>query len=560
MLRKTYFALVLMLAFVGLPHITQAGNSHNVPTGLPEIQAREGDHFSPYIVSGCAPTVPSPASLTFTSGQMGACNGYVRGASSDLVYVTQAAAAVGPLNAGNGTYWLAIHRDTSTTVAGWTRQAGTHYLTSINATQPANPSGGYVFARVTVSGGVITAVRDQRALDPVEARTGVYNAVNDGFSPFATAAANSTALAATIARALPGSTIQLPSGSYTMSTGVSITKPLIIQGLETSHGAAEGTEITYTGSGALFQFSAVRHVGLKNLRLILSGTNTAQILHVAGVWFGEYTNLLLATASNNQEAIRITNTDAGSANFGSYFNIFRSVRTIGSNNAANTADYGVYIRGTGGPNVTHTVFINSWITNHGGDGLNIDGSDTMIFEGVSVENNLRHAYNITNMSQPIWIGGEVAAPVGFFGFNIGANISNPTWINPAVVLTDNIGTMSGSFSTYPINGLIRGNNILTRQPINGIVDTGIIAIAKWQGFIYVVDQTDGDSGIIELRGNSNGVRLIESAGGRFTTTAGNAGTINIYYSPANDRYEIENRRGLTINIAYGMMGGSLLNN
>jgi hypothetical protein len=62
------------------------------------------------------------------------------------------------LAGGNGTYWLCLHRDLSTAVAGWTRRAGSHYLWQLAGSQPADPAGGLCFASITVAGAVITAV------------------------------------------------------------------------------------------------------------------------------------------------------------------------------------------------------------------------------------------------------------------------------------------------------------------------------------------------------------------------------------------------------------------
>jgi hypothetical protein len=115
---------LLLCLLVLLPwSLAWATNTHQTPDEARERQAWFGDVTSPYIHSGCLPSVPA-SSLTFGTF---ACTGYVRAASNDLVYVSQAA-AVEPLNAGNGTYWLALHRDTSTSVSSWTRQSGTHYL------------------------------------------------------------------------------------------------------------------------------------------------------------------------------------------------------------------------------------------------------------------------------------------------------------------------------------------------------------------------------------------------------------------------------------------------
>src|ERR1044071_3128026 len=61
---------------------------------LRELHASLGDALRPFVASGCLPTVPS-SSLTLGAF---ACKGWVRGASQELVYVDQGAAAVGPLS------------------------------------------------------------------------------------------------------------------------------------------------------------------------------------------------------------------------------------------------------------------------------------------------------------------------------------------------------------------------------------------------------------------------------------------------------------------------------
>ena len=112
-----------------------------------------GDSFSPFIAAGGQPVVPT-ASLTLDPF---ATTAYVLDGTS-WHGVDQPSAALGPLNAGDGTYWVVIHRETGSVVSGWTRQAGTHYAWQINPAQPATPAGGLLFAQVTVAGGAITGV------------------------------------------------------------------------------------------------------------------------------------------------------------------------------------------------------------------------------------------------------------------------------------------------------------------------------------------------------------------------------------------------------------------
>lgn len=135
------------------PDLGLPSNTHAETTPMAEVRRIQGDGSSPYVVSGCAPAVPS-SSLVLTAF---ACTAYVRGASGELVYVAQPAATVTYPDV-TGVHWLALHRDTTSTVSGWTRRAGSHYLWQTATSPPADPSGGVVIAQVTIAGSVITVV------------------------------------------------------------------------------------------------------------------------------------------------------------------------------------------------------------------------------------------------------------------------------------------------------------------------------------------------------------------------------------------------------------------
>src|SRR5215510_7463842 len=111
--------LCLFLLLLLLPTRGFCANTHSTPDPSAEQRAWFGDALAPYVVSGCLPSVPS-SSLTLAAF---ACQGYVHDTSGELIYVDQPAHAVGPLSGGDGTYWLALHRDFSSAVSGWTRQA-----------------------------------------------------------------------------------------------------------------------------------------------------------------------------------------------------------------------------------------------------------------------------------------------------------------------------------------------------------------------------------------------------------------------------------------------------
>ena len=89
-----------------------AANTHNLGSQSREQAAWFGDMMQPHAVSGCVPAVPASTLLIGAT----ACQAYVRATTGELVYVAQAASTIGPLSGGDGTYWLAVHRDTSSTV------------------------------------------------------------------------------------------------------------------------------------------------------------------------------------------------------------------------------------------------------------------------------------------------------------------------------------------------------------------------------------------------------------------------------------------------------------
>ena len=158
MRRFLFCCLCLALGIVTV----HAGNETLTdPTQL--LRARLGDLATAAIVSGCLPVVPA-SSLTLAAF---ACDGTVLDGRALIPVVQAATRPVGPLNAGNGTYWLALHRNVQGVVGSWTREALTHYLWIKSATAPAAPAGGYLFGKVTVAGGVITAVNSLANPNPV---------------------------------------------------------------------------------------------------------------------------------------------------------------------------------------------------------------------------------------------------------------------------------------------------------------------------------------------------------------------------------------------------------
>lgn len=158
-------------------------NTHGKPNSFFELESFFGDALKPYISDGALPTVPA-SSRTLAAF---ATAGYVRGSDGELVYVTQPAISLTLANT-NGVHWLAIHESTSAAVSSWTRRAGSHYIFRQVTSQPANPTGGLVFAKVTIAAGIITAVDDYRiplslaqseVYDPLDP---LYGAAGDGIT------------------------------------------------------------------------------------------------------------------------------------------------------------------------------------------------------------------------------------------------------------------------------------------------------------------------------------------------------------------------------------------
>jgi hypothetical protein len=129
-------------------------NTHIQPDHAAEINAVHADLLSPAILASTW-AVPVPPSMTFAPFDLYA---YVlAGSPARLTYVYQAPVSLA-LTGGDGLYWVAAHADTSTVVSGWTRRIGSYYLWRAAGTQPADPAGGLVGLKVTVAGGVITAI------------------------------------------------------------------------------------------------------------------------------------------------------------------------------------------------------------------------------------------------------------------------------------------------------------------------------------------------------------------------------------------------------------------
>ncbi|MGI9306121.1 MAG: hypothetical protein ACR2P5_02330 [Gammaproteobacteria bacterium] len=203
-----------------------------------------GQSFESFISRGGLPAVPG-ASQTFAPFETKA----IIVDALDWFMVEQAPAPVGPLNAGDGNYWLAAHRSEVDVVAGWTRQPDTHYLWQQAAVQPPDPSGGVIFTQAVVAGGVITAASSLAATSPLRSQrvgSALYAQEVGVFGDNATE--NSLALQ----RAINLSDhVQLPAGTIEFDQTISLRAGMLLSGAGMGHVdfPNTGTILQYTGTG-----------------------------------------------------------------------------------------------------------------------------------------------------------------------------------------------------------------------------------------------------------------------------------------------------------------------
>lgn len=132
-------------------------NDHNLPLSTAEVRARDRDALSSYVSRGGVFAVPV-TSLILASVATDAYIVEGPAGQEELAYVSQPSESI-TFPAVNGEHWVGIDTSTTAVRAGWTRPTfGAHYLIQQVATEPAVVDSILVLTRVTVAGGVITAV------------------------------------------------------------------------------------------------------------------------------------------------------------------------------------------------------------------------------------------------------------------------------------------------------------------------------------------------------------------------------------------------------------------
>ncbi|MGI9298607.1 MAG: glycosyl hydrolase family 28-related protein, partial [Gammaproteobacteria bacterium] len=450
--------------------VALGANTHSLGSEARERGAWWSDAINGYVVSGCEPT--TSASTTVTAF---ACEGYLED-SGEIIYTIQPSSVVGPLSGGDGTYWLALHRERVSAVSGWTRHGATHYLWQMNVTQPANPSGGLVFSEVTVSGGAITAVS---LIAPV--RSIPSNTVASGrfAAEFGVVADDLTDNSAALQLALDSTEhITLPCGVIRFATTLSLNRGQILEGC--SHGSVvietAGTILRYTGSGDGVLIDGGTSPGDFNFtvtirNLAIRSTTGATGLHIFGA------------ADIDVQNVRV----AG--------------RATGGVGATGHTTAGILIDdlATGGISLV-LRFSNLYVQANVGDGIKMDGLSQNLnqvsIDQSRIQGNLGWGINATAQTRAVSITGSDIegnalgsirgrTPIGWF---IGGNYFEDS--SPATIDLDSVTPgLGGGVSIVGNSFGGSGTNIAVKLS-NGLVGNSVHSNAI-SGYATAVDFTSG---------------------------------------------------------------------
>ena len=461
-MRMWKMALVFCCLLVFLPSAAFSANDH----GQPNLESALwfGESQAPYIVAGCAPAVPG-ASLTFAAFP---CQAYVQGSAGELVYVTQPSRSVGPLNGGNGTYWLAAHRDLSSTVSGWTRQAGTHYLWQLATNQPNDPIGGRIVRQVTVAAGAISASVPVGSMGrlPIETAMRIVTVQRYATGGWGTPTNPWTGWDTAITWQ-SGTEYVFGAGTFSFAATIAVPTNSILRC------ASAGTVLTYTGSTNALALNAASagtpslwRARIANCR-ITTATGAAGIYHkdVAEVLYSDlmidgFSNAgILADSTNTTGAsfvVDIINTRLKSNG--------RGLRFIGGNNHNRYSLRGLRIQGnTTAAGIQADVALKS---------LSIVGSD--------IEGNTGAEIRFTNGADGFLISGNHFETNGGSNDAIvlegtapysGGHIVGNILVNNAAAATGRALAMTSTAAAPAYNGLhFHGNAVLGYGAANTAVD------------------------------------------------------------------------------------------
>jgi hypothetical protein len=104
-------------------------------------------------------------------------------------------------------------------------------------------------------------------------------------------------------------------------------------------------------------------------------------------------------------------------------------------------------------------------------------------------------------------------------------------------------------------GIVIGDAI--SEEILTVADATAVSIGATLWGCFVVTTNQGHIGIFQMHGSNNAVTEAIDPSTVFSTTAGTASSTNVYWSGANSRYELENRRGGPMNYKITHLGSKV---
>lgn len=143
---------------------------------------------------------------------------------------------------------------------------------------------------------------------------------------------------------------------------------------------------------------------------------------------------------------------------------------------------------------------------------------------------------------------------------------------PLITLTGRINDLNVGTATGASTGQIRASaglmldgfsNMAVRMNRISLANLGTAMLTNAAGdgasslaFVFIIDISNGGYAIYGLNGTAHSAVELADASGAYTPTAGSANSTNIYWSAANNRYEIENRRGASADYRIMMFGAA----
>ena len=165
---------------------------------------------------------------------------------------------------------------------------------------------------------------------------------------------------------------------------------------------------------------------------------------------------------------------------------------------------------------------------------------------------ITNAYGLLVTNPTVGAGGSIGTAYGLF--------------------INTISTGSANYAIYTNAGLVRfGGAVLAgsgffasgltdysyQQRALSVANAGTAQVANTTDqycFVFILDPTDGTGALFILNGGAHITQELSDPSSVFSATAGTANSINIYWSAANSRYEIQNNRTGTHNFRIFIMG------